>query len=275
MPFAAKQTDWRKMPQEIREVFLASLQQRATAIPEERLTAVELAQACGIEPDLWQKDLLLSTDKQIILNCSRQSGKSTISALIALHTALYEANSLILVVAPSQRQSMESYRKIRDFYNLLTAVPEVTAESSLKLELTNNSRIQVLPAKESNVRGFSGVSLLIEDEAARVEDSLYMACRPMLSVSGGRVILLSTPFGSRGHFFEEWTTGEDWKKVMISADQVPRIDPAWLLKEKERIGSWWFDQEYRCKFVDSLEACFSTADIEAAISSEVQPLWPL
>jgi len=274
--FAAKQTDWRKLPVEIREAFLTSLQQRATVVASERLGPVELALRCGIEPDPWQSDLLNSDDRQIILNCSRQSGKSTISALIALHTALYEANALVLVLAPSQRQSMESYRKIRDAYNSLTGVPEVTQESALKLELANGSRVQVLPGKESNVRGFSGVSLLIVDEAARVEDSLYQSIRPMLAVSQGRIILLSTPFGSRGFFWSEWVEGgADWKRVRVTADQVPRISNEWLEKERQRIGDWWYSQEYMCTFVDSLEAVFSSADIQAAISTEVISLWPL
>lgn len=274
MPFSAKQIDWRRMPQEVRESFLAALRLRATAIADEQLTAVELAEACGINPDDWQRDLLNSEDRQVILLCARQTGKSTVSALIALHRALYVPHSLVLVLSPSQRQSQESYRKIRDSYNMLTGVPELTQESALKLELANNSRVQVLPGREATVRGFSGVSLLIVDEAARVEDALYQAVRPMLAVSGGRIVLLSTPFGSRGFFWQEWAEGgSDWKRVRVVADQCPRIAPEWLEKERARIGDWWFSQEYNCTFVDSLEACFSTADIEAAISSEVQPLW--
>ncbi len=274
MPFAPKTVDWRRMPTEIRESFLAALQQRATAVADEVLSPVELAERCGITPDAWQRDLLNSEERQVILLCARQTGKSTISALIALHTALYTANSLVLVLSPSQRQSMESYRKIRDSYNLLTGVPEVVQESALKLELANNSRVQVLPGREATVRGFSGVSLLVVDEAARVEDQLYQAVRPMLAVSGGRIILLSTPFGSRGFFWSEWVEGgSDWKRVRVTAEQCPRIAPDWLDKERQRIGDWWYSQEYQCVFVDSLEACFSTADIEAAISAEVQPLW--
>jgi hypothetical protein len=237
---------------------------------------VELARACGIPSlDLWQRDLLESDDLQTILNCSRQSGKSTVTALKALKTLLYREKSLTLVLSPSQRQSAETYRKVRYFYNELTDVPDVTQESALKLELANGSRVQVLPGKEATVRGFSGVNLLIVDEASRVEDSLYQAVRPMLAVSGGSIVLLSTPFGSRGFFWQEWVEGgPDWKRVKVTADQCPRISPAWLEKERERIGDWWYSQEYQCVFVDSLEACFATADIEAAISSEVQPLWP-
>ncbi len=276
MSFAAKQTDWRRLPTEIRESFLVALQQRASGISGEKLSPVELAERVGISPDPWQRDLLLSDDRQIILLCSRQSGKSTISALIALHTALFQPDSLVLVLSPSQRQSQELYRKIHDSYNQLSGVAELTQESALRLEFSNGSRVQVLPGKESTVRGFSGVSLLVIDEAARVPDELYQSVRPMIAVSGGRIILLSTPFGSRGFYWSEWVEGgADWKRVRVTADQVPRIHADWLEKERQRIGDWWYSQEYMCTFVDSLEAVFSTADIEAAISSEVTNLWPL
>jgi len=276
MPFAAKQLDWRKLPAELRESFLGALQQRASGISSEPLSPVAMAEAVGIVPDEWQKDLLLSDDRQIILLCSRQSGKSTISALIALHTALFQPNSLVLVLSPSQRQSQELYRKIRDSYSQLTEVAELTQESALRVEFSNGSRVQVLPGKEATVRGFSGVALLLIDEASRVPAALYQSVRPMLAVSGGRVILLSTPFGSRGFFWQEWTEGgSDWKRVRVTADQCPRIAPEWLAKERERIGDWWYSQEYLCTFVDSLEAVFSSADIEAAFSSEVTPLWAL
>jgi tRNA(Met) C34 N-acetyltransferase TmcA len=181
MAFAPKANDWKRMPQEIREAFLAALQQRASGISREPLSPVELAEACGITPDDWQRDLLLSDDRQVILLCSRQSGKSTISALIALHSALFTANSLILVLSPSQRQSQELYRKIVDAYNQLKDVAELTAESALRLEFANGSRVQVLPGKEATVRGFSGVSLLLIDEAARVPDELYQSVRPMMA----------------------------------------------------------------------------------------------
>jgi Terminase large subunit, T4likevirus-type, N-terminal len=274
MGFQPKQVDWRRMPVEVREAFLTSLQARSSAITGEKLSPLELAQACDIAPDDWQRDLLMSEDRQVILLCSRQSGKSTTSALIALHTALFTANSLVLVLSPSQRQSQELYRKIRDNYNQLTEVAELTQESALRLEFANGSRVQVLPGKEATVRGFSGVALLLIDEAARVPDDLYQSVRPMLAVSGGRIILLSTPFGSRGFFWQEWVEGgPDWKRVRVTADQCPRIPAEWLAKERQRIGDWWYSQEYQCVFVDSLEACFSFADIEAAITSEVQPLW--
>lgn len=274
MSFALKQTDWRQQPVEVRQAFLSALRQRASVSADQILSPVELAEEVGITPDPWQRDLLTSSDRQTILLCARQTGKSTISALIALHAAIYTPNSLCLVLSPSQRQSAETFRKARNFYNSLSDVPEVVQESSLKLELANDSRVQVLPGKEATVRGFSNVALLICDEAARIDDSLYQSMRPTLAVSGGRIILLSTPFGSRGFFWQEWAEGgPDWKRVRVTADQCPRISKEWLEKERQRIGDWWYGQEYMCQFVDSLDSCFSTVDIQAAITAAVQPLW--
>lgn len=273
MSFAAKTNDWRRLPPEARELLLGALQLKSAAISGRRLSPLELAEAAGITPDDWQRDLLTSQAQQTILLCSRQSGKSTVSALLGLHQALYTPHSLVLLLSPSQRQSQELFRKVKDFYTELPTKTELAQESALRLEFHNGSRIVVLPGKESTVRGFSGVSLLIVDEAARVEDQLYFSIRPMLAVSQGRIILLSTPFGSRGFFWKEYAEGEGWQRVRVTATECPRIDPAWLEKEKARIGSWWASQEYDCEFCDSVDQIFSSADIFRAVTNEVQPLW--
>src|SRR5215211_1311464 len=77
---------------------------------------VRFAESLGYTPDAWQAKLLRESmfHDRIILNCSRQSGKSTISALIALHQALYFKNSLILVLAPALRQAQELHSKLEE-----------------------------------------------------------------------------------------------------------------------------------------------------------------
>jgi hypothetical protein len=66
----------------------------------------------GFEPDDWQSRLLRSSARQCVLNCGRQTGKSTVVAALALHTALYKAGALVLIIAPSQRQSRELFLKV-------------------------------------------------------------------------------------------------------------------------------------------------------------------
>ncbi len=58
-------------------------------IEREKDDAVLMALRAGITPDAWQSDLLRSDARQMILLCSRQSGKSTITSILALHQAIY------------------------------------------------------------------------------------------------------------------------------------------------------------------------------------------
>src|SRR5436190_1727587 len=82
--------------------------------------------------------------------------------------------------------------------------PPAGRETQLRLELANGSRVVCLPGREGTIRSFGGVALLVLDEAARIPDALYRSVRPMLAVSGGRLVALSTPFGRRGWFWQEW-----------------------------------------------------------------------
>ena len=152
----------------------------------------------GMPPDPWQRRLLRSRAERVLLLCSRQSGKSTVTAAMALHEVLFRPKSLVLLLSPSLRQSQELFRKVTDFRNRLGEPVPVAEESALRVELQNGSRIVALPGTEETVRGFSGVRLLVVDEAARVDDPLYFSIRPMLAVSGGRMVCLTTPFGKTG-----------------------------------------------------------------------------
>jgi hypothetical protein len=237
------------------------------------LSPVTLAAHAGFTLDAWQRDVLTSTAHQQILLVTRQGGKSTCSSIRALHRALYTPASLVLLLAPSYRQSKELFRKVKDAYAVLPNPSPLQSESSLEMEFTNGSRICALPGKEATIRGFSGVSLLIVDEASRVPDELYQAIRPMLAVSGGDIILLSTPFGKRGFFFHEWSEGARWHRTKVTAYDCPRITAEWLEEERMQIGDFWFEQEYLCKFVESVDSVFRYEDIQRALDPKVTPLF--
>jgi terminase large subunit-like protein len=225
--------------------------------------------AGGFEPDPWQADVLRSDADRVLLLCARQSGKSTIAAVVALHTALYSPRSLVLLVSPSQRQSSELFKKLIAAYGALDRPVDADAENRLSLELGNGSRVVTLPGSETTVRGFSGVRLIVIDEAARVPDDLYAALRPMLAVSSGRLVVLSTPFGNRGFFFESWRSGEKWQRVKVPASECPRISADFLDQERRTLGEWFYRQEYECDFLDAETAAFAVADVEAAFTKEL------
>ena len=236
------------------------------------LDPARLMQAAGLVPDGWQAGLLRSDASRVLLLCARQTGKSTTAAMQALHQAIYRPPALVLVLSPTQRQSGELFKKIRSLYSAVGSPIDVPQESALRLELQNGSRILSLPGKEDTIRGFSGVDLIIVDEAARVLDELYYAVRPMLAVSGGRLMALSTPFGRRGWFFKEWSSDRSWRRVKVTADECQRISSAFLEEERRALGEWWFAQEYGCEFRDSIDSVFSHESVMASLTEQVVPL---
>jgi hypothetical protein len=237
------------------------------------LDRVSFAKKLGLEPDPWQKDLLRSTSERMLLNCCRQSGKSTMTGIIALHRAIYHPRSLILCLAPALRQSQELFGKVLGFYRDLGRPVLPQSEGKLSLELENGSRIVTLPGSEKTVRGFSGAALLIVDEASRVDDALYYAVRPMLAVSGGALIMLSTPYGKRGVFFEEWQGGKGWERYEVPAAECPRISAEFLAEERVALPARVYRQEYLCSFEEVEDQVFGYEEIERSMTDEIGPLF--
>jgi hypothetical protein len=134
----------------------------------------------GFNPDEKQQ-LVLRGGRRGIVNCTRQWGKSTVTAAKAVHRAYSVAGTLTLVVTPSARQSGEFLRKAEEFVRKLGIKVRGDGDNEMSIAFPNGSRIVGLPGNEVTARGYSA-SLLLIDEAARVDDRLYRATRP---VTGG------------------------------------------------------------------------------------------
>lgn len=248
------------------------------AVKEElaRRDPVEFARALGYEPDPWQARFLRSGASRVLLNCSRQAGKSTTTALKSLHKALYEPGSLTLVLGPAERQAKEFFGKVSGFYadlGLGKAGAGTDSARKLGMELANGSRIEALPGAEKTIRGFSGVDLLILDEASRIDDGLYHAVRPMLAVSGGALMMLTSPFGKRGVFYEEWSGPGKWERYEVKATECPRISAKFLQEERLALPERVFRQEYMCSFEETDDQVFAHGDVEEAMTGRVSPLF--
>lgn len=240
----------------------------------EGISRVQLARAAGIEPDQWQRKVLESDSKKHLLLCSRQAGKSTVAGLLAVHEAITNPGTLVLMLAPAQRQSAELFRScMRVLKSVDVPLPPIDAESALRVELANDSRIVALPGSEATTRGYAACSLLLVDEAARVSDDLYVAVTPSLATTDGRQILLTTGRGKIGFFYKQWTEGDGWERTRVTADDCPRISRAHLADQLSIIGPQRYAAEYMCEFIDADSAAFSSAMIERALTDDVQPLW--
>ena len=225
------------------------------------------------QPDPWQVQAM-SAPGDLLLNCSRQSGKSTTTAARAVHRAVYHPGSLALCISPSQRQSTELFEKVGEVFRKAETGIAITAESAVRLKLANGSRVLSLPGSEATVRGFSAPDLILIDEAARVSDELYVALRPMLAtVAAGSLVALSTPWGRRGFFCEAWHSSEPWTRLRVPATDCPRISAEFLDRERAAMSEWQFRQEYLCAFSANIEGAFDPDLIRAAVSVDVSSLF--
>lgn len=271
------------------------------------ITRAGVFSALGMDPDPWQQQLLESQSQRILVLCSRQVGKSQTAAAKALATALLDPPAEILIVSRAQRQSGELLRKVKELYSALCggrvkrrkwqpktlkheliAPAELTDDQSasrdnvLSMEFNNGSRIISLPSTAETIVGFSAIDLLIIDEAARTSDQLYLSLRPMLMVSKGQLLVLSSPYGRRGWFYKAWNDCEEavakgrkpaWERISVRADEVERIDKEWLEQERMDIGDRWFRQEYLCSFEADTGAVFDYEFVQAAIRDCGDPIF--
>ena len=232
-----------------------------------------MMRVAGMPPDPWQAKILRNRYPRLILNCARQSGKSTVLACHALHEMLYYAPALVLVLGPSERQSKELIRTINSIRQCMGVSVDPERQSMTSMEFLSGSRIVALPSTEKNIRGLAAVKLLVLDEAARIADEIYHAVKPMLQISRGRLALLSTPFGKRGFFHKEWTEGEAWERIQVTAPECSRYTSEALELERRSVPDNWFRQEYMCEFADTDDAVFRFDDVNAAMSDDVVPLF--
>ena len=86
-------------------------------------------------------------------------------------------------------------------------------------------------------------------------------------------MMLTTPFGKRGVFYEEWENGAGWEKYEVPAEKCPRISAEFLAEERASLPERIYRQEYECSFEETEDQVFSYEDVAAAISSDVTPLF--
>jgi phage FluMu gp28-like protein len=194
--------------------------------------------------------ILLEQERDLLVCCTRQWGKSTVGAALAAVRAMEHAGRVVLVVAPTLRQSREFLLKVRAF--LEAAGEELEGGNGVELRLANGARVMAMPENQRTLRGVSAPVLIVIDEAAQVKDAAYRAVCPMLATGGGQ----------RGFFWEEWTKGEGWLRVTARATECERIDAAFLAREEKRLGREQFAQEFMCEFTGRKNAAVSGAALD-------------
>ncbi|MBS1875355.1 MAG: terminase family protein [Acidobacteria bacterium] len=237
--------------------------------------AVEFARTqLGFEPDGNQAWMLAGEHHRLLVNCTRQWGKSTTSAIKALHVLMRTPGAEVVVLSPIARQSGEFLRKVATFVDQLGMKIRGDGHNPMSLELPNRSRVVGLPGSSGDrVRGFSNLKLLVLDEAARLKDETYRAARPMLAASRGDLWAVSTPLGKRGFFYENWSRADgEWERLTVKATDCARIPAEFLEEERRELGDEWVRQEYLCEFVDVDGAVFRREIVDRAFDDGLEVL---
>lgn len=204
----------------------------------------------------------------MLLLCGRQTGKSTLAALLALWAIVMWPEKLVLLISPTLRQSTELFRKCMVMLDAMDRPPAIVQRSKTEIRLANGSMVVSLPgANADTIRGYSKPDLIIEDEAAFVPDLTFTATRPMLATNpNARHLLLTTPYGRRGHFYDRWRANDpDWTRFRIRSDECPRIARSFLEGEKRVLSDRAYRQEYCCEFLEAATAVFPADVVERLV----------
>ncbi|MBO8469855.1 MAG: hypothetical protein IAA72_08740 [Spirochaetes bacterium] len=271
------------------------------------LSRSSYAISCGFHPYAWQTAVLESHAKFKIIDGARQSGKSTIVSVVPAHKAKYKSKSLSLVIAPTRAQANEDMLKIKELAHKDSSYPSFVKNSAFEIALSNGSRIVVVTATDKAARGYSAPDVIVVDEASRVPDTVYSsAILPMQTASPEdfELILISTPFGKQGFFYDCWANSEVYKKFEIRApwavdERYPTrlfdaIPEERFIEQRSKLGIYAayspqhrsyeqqieilrqqgtliYQQEFLGEFVDRNDAVFRRADLEKAFFPDVYP----
>jgi hypothetical protein len=225
-----------------------------TPVPEPEPKVEEItawaAQNLDFKADAIQEQILTETNTRILVLGPRQAGKSTAAAVRVLHQAVHKPDALILLASASGRQSGQILEKTRQMarymeLDLFAAPPKCEG-----FTLANGASVIALPDNEEKIRCFSAPSLIVVDEAAFASDTLFSALEPMLSVSNGTLMVLSTPNGQTGYFYEKWhQQNSPWTRILGTLEDCPRISEEAITKLRESMSEETFRQEFDCQFI--------------------------
>lgn len=198
---------------------------------------------------------------------SRQLGLSTIGAAFAVWTALFRRDKTILIIATKLSTAKNFIKKVvKILDNLPPWMRLCNYEKSLQeIRFDNGSSIKAVPTTDDAGRS-EALSLLIIDEAAFVRnfEEIWSSLFPTLS-EGGSAIVMSTPNGVGGQYYELWagaetnglaedSVGENgFHPIRLPWQVHPEHGEEYFQKMSKKLGPRKTGQELLCDFLSSGE----------------------
>lgn len=225
------------------------------------------------EPDPWQERLLRTdpvtnpTDQLVLTLVGRQSGKSTTCGCLA-YSDFCQGKTVVLT-APSMRQSTELFRRIMAFKHADPFCPPIVRQTLTELEAhpRHGGRIIVVPATDQ-ARGLTADTILADEACFITPDDSLLAFFPMRSTSG-RILLLSTPNGTRsGYFYETWESDADVRRIKATSMETIRPDRlAQIEFDRRTMPESRFRREHLVEWVGTGESLLSWRVLEQSMDN--------
>jgi len=235
--------------------------------------------------DKWQTDFLETKgDKQLCTG--RQVGKSVVCAKDAgdyarTHTGMEP----IVMIAPLEKQALALFEKtlqyLTEFHPNNIILKGKDKPTKNKMTLKNGVKIYCLPVGLNGLGvRFLTIGRLYADEASRIPGAVWTAVTPALLTTGGDTVLLSTPHGAQGEFYNAWINKDgaynSFTRFSINSEEViknRKISESWtelqrekglekLKREKARMSKMQYAQEYMGEFLSNLRRVFSDTLID-------------
>lgn len=225
----------------------------------------------GQSLDPWQQLVMCSEAPALLLLTSRQVGKSHVVSLRAAYRAQYLARR-VGILSPTLRQSSVVYRRALSWIRA-DGTANIIRQTLTEFEIERGGSVIAFPGDrpDLSIRGDT-LDDLVVDEASRIKDELIAAATPTVATKpGANITYLSSPAGQRGAFYRAWTEEDWWEKVTVTADQCSRIDPAFLARERVRLGEQIAAQEYGCRFVVAPGGIFDPSALDDIFGAPPQP----
>lgn len=208
--------------------------------------------------------------QQVVAVMSRQIGKTTIATILMIEYLVKIPNGSVFYISPDYGVGKKVFREIATLLEN-TGLIKSKNNSDLTITITNGSILKFFTAKNASAfRGNTCKSLLVIDEAAFFPEQtpdgqlIWSAIiKPACKVYKPKILLISTPCGKNGFFYEEYlkgcsNTGFNYIKTITATIYDDNLVTSEEIEEiKAGIPKLAWEQEFMVKFLDSSLTVFN------------------